>query len=1099
MRTIRGVFAATLTAGLGAASPALADCTQSGLIVTCAANSPAGFTAGAGVNGLTLQVLPGATVGNTITLNDGNAVSNLGTVSVGSTNAMVVGDNNTLVNSGTLASGAETAVIFGKNAVVTNTGTIVSAGWGALHGGDTSSADGAGLSFTNSGTVTSGYGVYAEGRSTIVNTGTMTAGDYGTPASIVGNDSVIINSGHLETGAHASTTSIFGNRGTITNTGTMTAGYRGNGIEILGHQNVAFNSGSIEVGDSGAAIIGSGTRAMVTNSGTLKAGANGFGISLDGDRGVTVNSGSIEAGAIGMFISGDQATITNTGTIKAGDAGYGLYIRGWTGVATNAGLIEVGLAGTGMIVDRLSTATNTGTIRSTALAAYGMLGLEGSTLVNRGTIALGDSGVGIQAVLGNVLNTGSVTVGGASEGIGGNGIQAFGDNIVVTNGAGGTIAVGAYGTGIWISGSSATLTNDGSIATTEGGEAILFDATSGTLVNNGTIVAGMGGFGINESRSTDSRIVNTGRIDATAPYAVAVMLGDNPTFTNSGTIVAGTNGYTLYQSGYTRATVVNTGTLDGPLYLNGMSGTTVENSGLITISAPWTGAVQHLIEGTFTQTAAGTLALRVTPNGMSDSLGVYNTQPGTGIANLGGTLRALLQPGLYANTTTYAGALTFATSTGRFASVASSSPFFTAAAVYNAESVDLVLTRIPFGQAAGLGATANGRAIGAALEAGYSPNLTGIAATAYGKLLASTSPSAIAQLAGEVATAASTGSFSAFGQFFAVTSSQSDTARNSTSGNPGGNRVALAFASDADACIADSCDTPLPFGRRVTAWAQGFGSGGSVDGNAATGSARVDMSAGGGAVGIDVQLTSRSLLGLSLGTTSSGYSLGGTSSYGSGRAILFGVYGSFTGGPAYLDAALGYGTGTYTTTRVVSTGTIAEQLTASFDGQQYGGRVEAGWRFETDRATLTPFAGLMVQAFRQSGYSETARDLETGGPGALGLAVQGQTTTSVRSFLGAEARASFTLGDGSVFSPRLRAAWAHEYNPARSMTAALATLAPASTFTVQGAGAAVDALVLGAGFDLALTPRVKLFAQFDGDLAANARSFAGTGGVKLTW
>ena len=32
-----------------------------------------------------------------------------------------------------------------------------------------------------------------------------------------------------------------------------------------------------------------------------------------------------------------------------------------------------------------------------------------------------------------------------------------------------------------------------------------------------------------------------------------------------------------------------------------------------------------------------------------------------------------------------------------------------------------------------------------------------------------------------------------------------------------------------------------------------------------------------------------------------------------------------------------------------------------------------------------------------------------------------------------------------------------------------------------------------------LMPRVRLFAQFDGDIASNARSFAGTTGVKLTW
>jgi outer membrane autotransporter protein len=1008
LRTIRGIFAATLTAGFGAASPAVADCTQSGLIVTCAASSPAGFTAGAGVNGLTLQVLGGATVGNTITLNDGNTVRNLGTVSTDFTvdTAIILGDNNTLANSGTLASeGGLRTVSFGKNTTITNTGTIASLVSSALYGGDVSSSDGQGLMFTNSGTVTSRYGILAWGKSTIVNTGTMTAGLDGIPIANIGNGSTIINSGRLETGAF------------------------------------------------GIAVLVSGDQASVTNTGTMKAGSNGNGIYLDGNRSV----------------------VTNDGSIEVVDFGAGVLIRGD------------------------SAATNTGSIRGSGPFVQGMVGSTGSTLLNRGTIVLGDDSIGIQGFGATIANTGSITVGDAQSATP-IGMLSAGNNLTMTNGPGGTITAGRFGIGMLMSGTSGTLVNDGSIVVGSNGWGILLDSSSATAVNNGSIVAGPSGIGINDSGS-GSRITNTGQITVRGPFSAAVLLGQGATLTNAGTITAPTDSFSLIQTGSASAAVSNTGTLDGPIGLNGTAGSTLANSGLITISAPWTSAVQHQVDGVFTQMAGGTLALRVSPTGASDSLAVLNSQPGTGIANLGGTLRALLQPGLYANTTTYAGALTFAGSSGRFASVASGSPFFDASAVYNAASVDLVLTRIPFGQVAGLSATANGRAVGAALEAGYSPNLTGIAATAYGKLLASTSPAAIAQLSGEIATAASTGSFAAFGRFFAVTSSQTDTARTGPSANSGGgNRVALAFGgAAAHACLADACDTPLPFGRRVTAWTQGFGAGGSVDGNAATGSARVDMSAGGGAVGIDVQLTRRSLLGLSLGMTSSGYSLGGTSSYGSGRAILLGVYGSFTEGPAYLDAALGYGTGSYNTTRVVSTGTIAEQLTASFDGQQYGGRVEAGWRFDLDRTTLTPFAGLLVQAFQQNGYSETARDLSTGAPGALGLAVQGQTTTSVRSFLGAEARSSFTLGDGSVFSPRLRAAWAHEYNPARSMTAALATLAPASTFTVQGAGAAVDALVVGVGFDLALTPRAKLFAQFDGDLAANARSFAGTGGVKLTW
>ena len=57
----------------------------------------------------------------------------------------------------------------------------------------------------------------------------------------------------------------------------------------------------------------------------------------------------------------------------------------------------------------------------------------------------------------------------------------------------------------------------------------------------------------------------------------------------------------------------------------------------------------HAIDGSFTQAASGILALRVVSAGVSDALSV------SGTAGLGGRLAAVVQPGLYGNTTTYSG------------------------------------------------------------------------------------------------------------------------------------------------------------------------------------------------------------------------------------------------------------------------------------------------------------------------------------------------------------------------------------------------------------------------------------------------------------
>ena len=153
-----------------------------------------------------------------------------------------------------------------------------------------------------------------------------------------------------------------------------------------------------------------------------------------------------------------------------------------------------------------------------------------------------------------------------------------------------------------------------------------------------------------------------------------------------------------------------------------------------------------------------------------------------------------------------------------------------------------------------------------------------------------------------------------------------------------------------------------------------------------------------------MQVTPNLIAGVTMGTTSAGFGLTDIASSGTARSILLGLYGGYTQGPLYVDAALAYGYNSFNTTRAINTGAMSEVAYGAFDGHQYGGRVEGGWRFAIDQHTLTPFAGMTVQALSQSGYSETSRDTTTGAPGVLGVTVQGQTTTSVRSVLGAAVR-----------------------------------------------------------------------------------------------
>jgi len=1115
--TTRSACATLIVAALlslGAIPSALADCTQVGTTVTCAGASPGGFTAGQ--DGLSVTVQGGATVGTGLTLNDNNQILNLGTVSVGDSLAAIsAGNNNQIVSSGTIVAGDD-----GTGALITGAGTILSSGTVTVGNGFSTGLMGA--SATNTGSITAGdFGTGINGTAdfgTLINHGSITVGDDGIGILSNANSVSMLNTGTITFGGCGIGMAAFGNGATVTNSGTLAQnGCSGGGTGIMaGDSGTITNSGTITVGDSGAGII-AGTDTTVTNSGHIVAGEGSVGIVSGGN---VLNTGTIVVGngfgfSAGLVGTSAGTQITNAGTIVGGAGVTGIAMVADGGILTNSGTITVGFQGFAILGQGNNIqSSNSGTItagrQGTGIGTIG----DNATVTNSGTITAGRRGTGIGTIGDNatVTNSGTITVGNEGTAIGNDGANA-----VIANS--GTITVGNFGQGMVSQGDNARFTNTGTIVVGSDGIGIGSQANNAIIVNSGSVTVGSCGHGIDTSAGSGAQITNSGRITATGCAATGVALGTNDTLNNSGTIIGSALGGGLGGAITASAggnTIVNSGTLDGPLTLSSAGDNTLTNSGLITISTPLaqSGGVFHTIDGIFTQTAQGTLALRVgsdTTPGAYDSFTVFGTTGGaSGTANLGGTLRAVVQPGLYGSVTTYSGIVTFTTSTGSFAAVQSTSPFFTASALYNAGTVDLVLTRLPFNSLVTGGV--NGRAIGNILEANYSTSLTGALATFYGNLLASTSPTTLSQLAGEVSTTAPTASFAAFGQYLNAVFSQTSTARNTPRGSAraaggyqtaalrtttdgGGTRISL---PEGDACDVDACDAGAAFGLDWTYWAQGFGSAGRIDANPVLGTSRVDMTTGGGATGIDVHLNPNFLVGLTLGSANAGYALATSASSGTSSAVVFGVYGGYSNGPAYIDAALAYGYGSFTTQRFVGTGAISEQINGSFDGSQYGGQVEGGWRLALGRNTLTPFAGLAVQALRQNGYTETSRDTVTGAPGTLGLIVQPQTTVSVRSTLGGQFGTSFQANDDTVLSPRLRLGWAHEFNTQRTSTAALSLL-PGATFTVTGAPPAADALILGVGVDLDLSRMVRVFAQFDGDFASNTTSYGGTGGIRLFW
>jgi uncharacterized protein YhjY with autotransporter beta-barrel domain len=182
---------------------------------------------------------------------------------------------------------------------------------------------------------------------------------------------------------------------------------------------------------------------------------------------------------------------------------------------------------------------------------------------------------------------------------------------------------------------------------------------------------------------------------------------------------------------------------------------------------------------------------------------------------------------------------------------------------------------------------------------------------------------------------------------------------------------------------------------------------------------------------------------------------------GSGRsnALQVGLYGKTRSGPAYLAGSLAYTWHAVGTDRLVLGG---DQLSARFNAESFGGRLEGGYRLAWPVAAVTPYAAVQAQSFSTPAYSET----DVGG-GGFGLAFAARTATDTRSELGTRFERVVAVAPTSTLALKARLAWAHDWVSDPTLAATFQTL-PGASFTVNGAAPARDSALATAGAELRL-------------------------------
>jgi outer membrane autotransporter protein len=172
---------------------------------------------------------------------------------------------------------------------------------------------------------------------------------------------------------------------------------------------------------------------------------------------------------------------------------------------------------------------------------------------------------------------------------------------------------------------------------------------------------------------------------------------------------------------------------------------------------------------------------------------------------------------------------------------------------------------------------------------------------------------------------------------------------------------------------------------------------------------------------------------------------------------------------------------------------VFDHLSADFNAQSYGGRLEGGYRFGMPYGGITPYAAIQAQSFHTPSYTETDAI-----PNGFALIFQGRDATDTRSELGARFDRVLAVYQNAVLALRGRVAWAHDWVSDPTLTPLFQAL-PGASFIVNGATLAQNSALASASGELRLANGVTLLAKFDGEFASHSSTYAGTGTLRYRW
>jgi autotransporter-associated beta strand protein len=881
---------------------------------------------------------------------------------------------------------------------------------------------------------------------------------------------------------------------------------------VIDYPNGSNNTSPIVLTDNSTqlqVLSGSATQSgVISESGgsfEIQGIGSGTTLILSGNNiysGGTTFSGGLSAGTIAVSSDANLGNASSSLTFHNGTL---QFLSAFNLSPTRAIVLETG----GVAVNTIDTNGFNTTISQSisgpgglAKAGAGILNLsgantyQGDTAVLAGTVLLGPGGSLATSSSAFVASGATLDIGGHNQtlnALAGSGNVALGSG-VLTFSAQGNFAGVISGTGSIVTTTPTILSGVNTF-------------TGTTTINANLSLSSQGSFSFSsvviDKGNLDISGTNSGTAIKSLSGSGAVTLGSRTlTLTNaadtfSGTI-SGAGGLqisggteTLTNSNfYTGATIISAGALqigNGSIANSSVavaSGATLTGTGKVGATSIASGGTltpgSNAAPGTLT--IAGNLTLAsgssfVDPVASSGA-GLVNV---SGVAGINGNTIANLASGSYASGQQYTLITAAGGVSGTFSSLATTGlpGNLRASLSYDADDVYLNLRSNALAPSLASNTTTNQHTVVAAIDAAVTAGAvpSGGFNALYGLSGASLN-SAIDQISGQVGPNVSNAVGQSFLSFLAVTA------------DGGAGDVGSFAPGSAYGAATAPHRAQLDVGQ-TRVWGAAYGGHVGLSADTASGAAGLSASNVGLIGGADMQLGDNILAGVTLDWGRQHFNSGNGS--GISNDYAFGLYGRADVDAAYVTAAFGYGWHQITTLRVVTvSGT--DVLQGKQNADDFGGRIEAGWRLALDDTyTIAPYGAFAGESFESPAYGETALS----GASTFALSYAAHTSTLGRSELGAHLDRSFELGNGGLTAD-LKAAWAHQLDDLPFTQANFENLATAS-FQVLGVRPDRDTALLGADLELQYRSGLFLGLKGEGQFGAGTTVVEGMGSFGLRW